>query len=94
MKYRNLESIKKDVTAGKVECGFAFSEDFDEKFEEGGIRRSVTFWCTPMSAKGELIKENFYIAFFRIFISCTSISNKSSSGNLSILFRSLVILAI
>lgn len=67
LKYRNLESLEKDVTAGKVECGFAFSEDFDEKFEEGGIRRSVTFWCTPMSAKGELIKENFYIAFFRIY---------------------------
>ncbi len=67
LSYRNLNTLENDVIAGKVECGFVFSEDFDDNFEEGSTRKTVTFLCTPMSAKGELVKENFYIAFFRIY---------------------------
>ncbi len=65
--YKDLKTLEKDVTAGKVECGFVFSEDFDDDFEEGSVKKTVTFLCTPMSAKGELIKENFYIAFLKNF---------------------------
>lgn len=67
LQYRNSETLEKDVTAGKLECGIVFSEDFDDDFEDGKIKRSVAFLCTPMSAKGELIKENFYIAFLKIY---------------------------
>lgn len=65
--YKDLKTLEKDVTAGKVECGFVFSDDFDDDFEKGSVKKTVTFLCTPMSAKGELIKENFYIAFFKNF---------------------------
>ena len=65
VEYRNLEQLEKAVVSGKVECGFYFSEDFDDDFEEGKIRDLVKFFVTPMSAKAELIRENFYISFLK-----------------------------
>ena len=64
-KYKNREQLEKAVASGKVECGFFFTEDFDDDFEDGKIKDSVEFFVTPMSAKAELIRENFYISFLK-----------------------------
>ncbi len=63
VEYDDTDLLEMDVISGKLECGFIFSEDFDDDFEEGNVRKTVTHLCTPMSAKSELIRENFYIAF-------------------------------
>ena len=63
--YKNREQLEKAVASGKVECGFFFTEDFDDDFEDGKIKDSVEFFVTPMSAKAELIRENFYISFLK-----------------------------
>ena len=51
--------------AGKVEGGFYFIDDFDDDFFDNKIKDVVEFFATPMSAKAELIQENFYIAFLK-----------------------------
>lgn len=67
LEYDSMETLEKDVVAGRVECGFGFAEDFDEKISEGNIRKSVSYLATPMSAKGEVIRESFYTAFLQIY---------------------------
>ena len=65
VEYKNRELLEKAVTSGKVECGFYFTDDFDDCFENGKIKDIVEFWVTPMSAKADLIRENFYISFLK-----------------------------
>ena len=65
VEYKNRELLEKAVTSGKVECGFYFTDDFDDRFENGKIKDIVEFWVTPMSAKADLIRENFYISFLK-----------------------------
>ena len=65
VEYDAADLLERDVISGKLECGFIFLDDFDDEFEDGEIRKTITHLCTPMSAKSELIKENFYIAFLK-----------------------------
>lgn len=65
--YENAQALEKDVVAGKVECGFYFADDFDERVDDGNIYKSVSYLATPMSAKGELIQESFYTAFLQVY---------------------------
>ena len=65
VEYKNRELLEKAVTSGKVECGFYFTDDFDDRFENGKIKDIVEFWVTPMSAKADLIRENYYISFLK-----------------------------
>ena len=63
--YKSKETLEKAVMAGKVEGGFYFIDDFDDDFFDNKIKDVVEFFATPMSAKAELIQENFYIAFLK-----------------------------
>lgn len=65
VEFRNREQLEKAVASGKAECGFYFTDDFDDDLEEGKIKDVVEFFVTPMSAKAELIQENFYISFLK-----------------------------
>lgn len=67
LEYDSMETLKKDVVAGTVECGFCFADDFDERMMNGNLNKSVLYFATPMSAKGEVIQESFYTAFLQIY---------------------------
>jgi len=65
VEYENRTSLEKAVASGIVECGFYFTDEFDDDFKAGKLKKIVEFLTTPMSAKAELIRENFYISFLK-----------------------------
>lgn len=65
--YDNREELQKDVESGKLECGFVIAQDFDQKIKKGDLEDCVLYICTPMTSKGEVMKESFYEAFFQIY---------------------------
>lgn len=60
LEYVNEEDMRQDIVSGVIECGFAFSGDNARK-------GSVTYICTPFSAKGLVAQETFYAAFFEVY---------------------------
>lgn len=57
LEYASEEDMRQDIVSGVIECGFVFSG--------GDIQKgSVTYICTPFSAKGLVAQETFYAAFF------------------------------
>lgn len=65
--YENEEIMRSDILAGRLECGFAFTDDFKEKLEQGKSDDSVTYIQTPFSAKGSVARETFYTAFLQVY---------------------------
>lgn len=65
--YENKDALEQDVVSGKVECGFFFPEDFDLQMQEGIEEGSILYLCTPLSTKGEVMKETFYSALFYFY---------------------------
>ena len=65
--YSSEEELERDVESGKLECGFVIAQDFDKKMEKGDVEDIVRYICTPMTSKGEVMKESFYAAFFQIY---------------------------
>lgn len=64
IEYPQETAMRQELVAGRIECGFIFSENFQELVQEGRIKDSVTYICTPFSAKGMVVQETFYAAFF------------------------------
>lgn len=58
--YKNEDMLYSDVKSGKIECGFAFKADFDEKLLLNDIKHQVVYAATPFSTKGAVIRETFY----------------------------------
>lgn len=65
--YPGEEELQRDVESGALECGFVIAQDFDKKMEKGDVEDIVRYICTPMTSKGEVMKESFYAAFFQIY---------------------------
>lgn len=59
--YHNQEEMRQDIVAGRMECGFIFFEG------DVGQKNSVSYICTPFSAKGLAAQETFYAAFFEVY---------------------------
>ena len=64
VEYPEEEDMRRDMVSGRIECGFLFPEDFQERIWEDRLKNSVTYICTPFSAKGLVAQETFYAAFF------------------------------
>lgn len=64
IEYSDEETMRRDMVSGRIECGFLFPEDFQERIWEDRLKNSVTYICTPFSAKGLVAQETFYAAFF------------------------------
>ena len=65
--YDSKEALQEDVIAGKLECGFYFSNNFEKKFEHEKLKNSVSYLCTPLTTKGEVARETFYAALFEVY---------------------------
>lgn len=65
--YPENEKLREDVVQGKIECGFLFVPDFEERYQEKSFKRSITYIATPFSTKGAAAKETIYAAFLRVF---------------------------
>lgn len=67
LEYQNKEKLKLDVKSGRLDCGFIFTEDFEEKIKEINSKDMILYYATPFSSKGEVAKEKVYTAFFKIY---------------------------
>lgn len=67
VEYTEEEDMRRDMISGRLECGFLFSEDFQERVQADQLKNSVTYICTPFSAKGMVAQETFYAAFFESY---------------------------
>lgn len=56
-----------DVTSGKIDCGFIFADDFDEKMNEKNSRDLILYLATPFTSKGEVLKETVYAVLFQVY---------------------------
>ncbi len=67
IEYSDEEAMRQDLVSGRIECGFLFSEDFQERVWEDRLKDSITYICTPFSAKGLVAQETVYAAFFESY---------------------------
>lgn len=67
VEYDSRETLLADLVAGKLECGFYFSQNFEKKFEHEKLKNSVSYACTPLTTKGEVARETFYAALFEVY---------------------------
>lgn len=65
--YDTAEELREDVKSGRLECGFVTESDFESSIVKGDMNDCVRYICTPMTSKGEVMKETFYAAFFQIY---------------------------
>lgn len=65
--YDTVEELREDVKSQRLECGFVTEQDFESNVMKGDMNDCVRYICTPMTSKGEVMKETFYAAFFQIY---------------------------
>lgn len=65
--YDDEAQMREDILSGHLECGFILDEYFEEKTKSGNIDEIITYVCTPMTAKGESIKETIFAAYLQIY---------------------------
>lgn len=65
--YDSRENLVQDVVAGKLECGFAFQNDFDQRMEQENLKNAVTYFSTPYTLNGEIAKETVYTKVLRAY---------------------------
>lgn len=66
VEYEEQDELTEDVTNGKIDCGFVFSENFDEMFEKQTTKDAILYITTPFSTKAEVLKEKVYVAIFKL----------------------------
>lgn len=59
-------ALREAVYQGKYDCGFLFSEDFDEALKKREIDDSITYVFSTSTTKGYVAKECVYAAVFRV----------------------------
>ncbi len=65
--YEDEQSLYEDVLGGRLECGFLFDEDFQEKMEEGRARGSIVCLSTPLGFKSKVAKETLYARLLMVY---------------------------
>ncbi len=76
VRYDSEKELQEDVQAGKVECGFFVSEDFDEQFERGKFKSAVRQISSPSATKDGTMGETFYTGFFQVYCEYTHESSE------------------
>lgn len=67
VEYADEDIMRKDILAGRLECGFAFAENLDQKMESGDITGSVKYYETPFLTKGKVARETFFSSFLQVY---------------------------
>lgn len=65
--YTEEAEMLSDIVSGKLECGFVFAEDFDERIQSKDIRHCIKYMETPFLTKGKVARETFFAAFLQIY---------------------------
>lgn len=65
--YEDENELIEDVISGTVDCGFVFSTDFDDMFQERNTDKGISYYATPFSTKGEVLKEKIFSVYFEYY---------------------------
>ncbi len=65
--YADEGSLREDIADGTIECGFVFSDDFEQRFSGADIEGCVKYMETPFTTKGKIARETFFASFFRVY---------------------------
>lgn len=65
-RYTDEAEMRQDILSGKIECGFSFSEDFQEKLGTLDVENCLSYIETSFSTKGKVARETVYTAFLQI----------------------------
>ena len=67
VEYQDVDDMIEAVIGGTLDCGFVFSDDFDEMCEEADIKDGISFYATSFSTKGEVLKESLCAAYLECY---------------------------
>ena len=67
IKYDKEADLINAVVSGKIDCGFVFSEAFDEMCEERDTEEGISYYATTFSSKGEVLKETVVSAYLEYY---------------------------
>lgn len=73
--YKEEAEMKGDILSGILECGFAFSEDFDSAYSKNKLKDSIKYYYSPYTNKGTVIKETIYSALLKEYSNNILLSN-------------------
>lgn len=62
--YTELDEMKRDLMAGRIDCAFVLDERLDEAIETGSLKDCADYYCTPSTVQGEVLKERLYADIF------------------------------
>ena len=67
LEYEDEAALIEDVIGGTVDCGFVFSEDFDEMCERKDTEEGIFYYATSFSTKGEVLKETLCATYLECY---------------------------
>lgn len=76
--FEDQEELINEIVAGNLECGFVLDEEFEKHVQDDDLRDIMTYICTPMTAKGEIVKEAVYAAFLQVYGEEILVDNEKS----------------
>lgn len=65
--YSTKQEMRKDITEGVLECGFALPDNMEERMKKGDMHAQISYYATPFSTKGAVAQETVYAAFFACY---------------------------
>lgn len=65
--YTDEQVVMEDVKKGTLECAFVLDPHFDDQLKKGTIRRSIMYYSSPFSTKGEVAKETLFAALLEYY---------------------------
>ena len=60
------DHLRDMVRKGRVECGFIFPEDMEEKIASGDTKHMIVMVTSTFSAKGPAVRESVFAALYRV----------------------------
>lgn len=65
--YRSREELERAILGGRLECGFVFTDEFDDGLEDGDVDETVLCLSTPFSLTTEVAKEVVFAAVLDVY---------------------------
>lgn len=66
-RYETEDAMQADILSGKLECGFVFAKDFDQRVESGEIEQCIKYLETPFMTKGAVARETVFAVFIQVY---------------------------
>lgn len=65
--YDDKEEMERDVLDGSIECAFAFSKDFNQRFCSKKLNHLIEYIYTPLTTKGYAARETVFSSVLAVY---------------------------